>query len=400
MMIQTWALFVDAYRELNARKMFWVTLILSALFVGIFGLLGYNANGMTIFGKELPMPMPHVAYKLAFSFAIIGLWAKWGALILALISTASIFPDLLTAGSVDLYLSKPIGRLRLFLTKYASGLIFVLLQTTVIAAGSYLVFGLRAGEWRPSLFLLIPLIGLLFSYLFCVCTLLGVLTRSTIASILLTVLFWFVCFGVNAAEGFLFEYRAMQMAQAQAHDRQVREADLELRDLKANPSITNAFGLRAKRVEARREKARAAAVTARDNLETYQFWYGLAYGAASVIPKTGETVSLIDRKLFSDDDLLAMTGGGRGGRDDDIPFDVTDEGPRTTNPSTSPADAAAEAEEDARDRARRRELQRQTHEASVRATRGRSVPWIIGTSLAFEAVILVWAAWVFCRRDY
>ena len=28
---QTWALFVDAYRELNARKLFWITLILSLL---------------------------------------------------------------------------------------------------------------------------------------------------------------------------------------------------------------------------------------------------------------------------------------------------------------------------------------------------------------------------------
>ena len=36
----------------------------------------------------------------------------------------------------------------------------------------------------------------------------------------------------------------------------------------------------------------------------------------------------------------------------------------------------------------------------MKALRRRSVPWIIGTSLAFEAVMLTLAAWAFCRRDY
>ncbi len=30
----------------------------------------------------------------------------------------------------------------------------------------------------------------------------------------------------------------------------------------------------------------------------------------------------------------------------------------------------------------------------------RSPLWIIGTSLAFEFVVLAWALWIFCRRDF
>ena len=30
----------------------------------------------------------------------------------------------------------------------------------------------------------------------------------------------------------------------------------------------------------------------------------------------------------------------------------------------------------------------------------RTVGWIIGTSVAFEGIVLVLAAWIFCRRDY
>jgi hypothetical protein len=31
---------------------------------------------------------------------------------------------------------------------------------------------------------------------------------------------------------------------------------------------------------------------------------------------------------------------------------------------------------------------------------GRSVDWIVGTSVGFEGVVLALAAWIFCRRDY
>ena len=32
--------------------------------------------------------------------------------------------------------------------------------------------------------------------------------------------------------------------------------------------------------------------------------------------------------------------------------------------------------------------------------RGRSIAWVVGTSLGFEAVVLAFAAMIFCRRDY
>ncbi len=34
------------------------------------------------------------------------------------------------------------------------------------------------------------------------------------------------------------------------------------------------------------------------------------------------------------------------------------------------------------------------------ALRSRSIRWVVGTSVGFEAVVLGLAAWIFCRRDY
>src|SRR5258705_12779130 len=102
-------------------------------------------------------------------------WVPGWALIRPRFPPASIFPDFTAGGSVDLYLSRPISRLRLFLTKYATGLLFVALQVAVFASACFLVIGIRGGAWEPRIFLSIPLVVLVFSLLFCICVLLGLL---------------------------------------------------------------------------------------------------------------------------------------------------------------------------------------------------------------------------------
>ncbi len=205
-MNQTLAIFVDAYRELNAKKLFWITLILSACAMGIFALFGVNGKGFSFLWWQFPISneiAPADVYLWAFSTFGIGFWLTFCSAILALISTAFIFPDFLTGGSVDLYLSKPMSRWRLFLTKYFSGLLFVALQVAAFTVASFLVMGLRGGIWMPSIFLMIPIVVCFFSYLFSVCVLFGVWTRSTIAALLFTGLFWGLIWATHKTETFL-----------------------------------------------------------------------------------------------------------------------------------------------------------------------------------------------------
>ena len=225
-MIQTLALFWDAYRELNAKKMFWITLALSGLVVAVFACIGINDQGLKVVVWQLYIPelstqeiSAATFYKRMFVSFGIKFWLAWVATILALISTGSLFPDLMTSGSIDTLLSKPIGRLRLFLTKYALGLMFVALQVLVFCFVSFLVLGIRGGVWEPGLFIAVPMVVLLFSYLFAVCVLLGVWTRSAMAAILVTILLWFGLYLINTTDSFLLMIRAeteVQVDQAQA----------------------------------------------------------------------------------------------------------------------------------------------------------------------------------------
>ncbi len=248
-----------------------------------------------------------------------GFWLTWIATILALISTAGIFPDLLSGGSIDLYLSKPIGRVRLFLTKYAAGLAFVFLQVLAFSFASFLLLGIRGGTWEPSVFLAVPVVVVFFSYLYCVSVLVGVMTRSTIAAILLTILFWLLILGVHSVEVLSLRNELKDKIAVERCDRQIAQREADLKALDATKPTTAPDAKRryiTQRLdEARSERAEAASASS---------WHPVFYGIKTVLPKTTETVDLLSRWLVSAADLK---GKQPGGPDDDEP----DEGARAAS---------------------------------------------------------------------
>ena len=348
-MSQTLAIFHDAYRGLRARKMFWIVLFLSLFVVVCFACIGVNEQGLTLLVWDLGSGptsedlAPAMLYKVMFVAFGIGFWLTWVAAILALISTAGLFPNFIAKGAVDLVVARPISRLRLFLTQYAAGLLFVTLQITVFSLASFLVLGLRGGAWEPGMFLAVPLVVCFFSYLYCVCVLLGVWTRSTLAALLLTLLFWGAIFIVHAAETGLLA--AKTMAQ---YEQRSAQAEAET---KPHGTTTPAD-----RPPPPASDGPSADDRTIRHLETA---HRIAYGVKSVLPKTSETVALIERVMISTADLPGAQDDG--------------------------GDPNGE-------QAARREM--------TGELRSRSPWWIVGTSLGFEAVVLALASWVFCRRDF
>lgn len=372
---QTWALLIDAYRELNARKLFWITLVLSVLVAGAFFLVSINETGIKVMGWTLPGPVnsrliePGEFFKSLFASFAVPLWLGSFASILALISVGSIFPDLLSGGAIDLYLSKPIGRLRLFLTKYVLGLMFVALQVAAFTFVSYLVIGIRGGVWEAKVFLSVPIVTLYFSYLYCVCVLIGVITRSALAAILVTVLLWAGLWIINKADDAITLYKN---AAAVRVDERQRTIDFNLDIIARNNALppdqradySKSFEYQLPRQIAARDEAAAS-------LKTLTAWQNGFHLGKTFLPKTAETETLLSRAIVDarpQDIPRNRPARADRRRGDDAGFDVDD--PDEVN--------------------RRTALE----------LRSRNVGWVIGTSVVFEAVILAGAAWVFCRRDY
>ncbi len=378
-MTQTTALLIDGYRQVNDKKLFWITLGLSGLVVAIIAMLGVTPEGLKILIWELKNPVfnatvmpPAEFYKYVFTTLGISIWLAWIASILALVSTGSIFPDFLAQGSVDLVLSRPIGRVKLFFVKYLSGLLFAALQVTVFTVGSFLVIGVRGGVWEPGLFIAIPVFVLFFSYLFSICVFLGVLSRSSMLAILVTILLWFCLFIVNSTDGMVSMIKAQMEVKVERLERELAEAQAEsIVTVEAEPDAEAPVEGESEPETQPEEEAESAAdiehladriEDARGEVRTIQRVADTIIGIKTVMPKTGETIGLLERWLIDTAHLPRQRVDG--------------------NASRWQLD------------------QRAAEDKLIENLRGRSVSWIIGTSVIFECVLLLLACWRFSRRDF
>jgi hypothetical protein len=371
MITQTWAMFVDAYRELCAKRLFWLVLLLSFAIAAVFAAIGINENGITVLVWELPIPIfstqvmnRETFYKLVFANFGFKIWLTWAATILALISTAAIIPDFVSGGSVELSLSKPIGRMRLFLTKYLTGLLFVALQVSAFSVTAFLVIAWRGEALVWKIFLGIPLVILFFSYLFCVSALIGLLTRSAVAAVLGTAVVWFVIFVVHFGDNMLLMARVY--TELEAHDAAAAVERLEAGESAAD--IDRRYGRRRGMFDQPQrlvlDSPRAVQDWETDARRQHQRWsrvHTAAYSLKTVLPKTSETMDLLERWMIDWGELEGLRGMAQNQQ--------REQGGRV-----------------------QREMEQRL--------RARSPTWIIGSSLMFEVMVLVLGAWYFSRKDF
>ncbi|MDX9912474.1 MAG: hypothetical protein RBS39_11640 [Phycisphaerales bacterium] len=392
MLTQTLALLTDAYRELHAKKLFWITMVLSVFVVVAFSGFALTPTGMSYwiwdFENRINSSLfpPELFYKFLFTNFAIPIWLTWAATILALVSTASIIPDFLSGGAVELTLSKPISRVRLFLTKYCTGLLFVGLQVLAFSVGWFLLIGIRGKSWEPEIFLAVPIVLVFFSYLYCFCALFGLLTRSTIASLMLTIVVWLCLFGLNTTDGVFVTMRENTILKLEDKRDVVRRreewAQKRLDEMKANgeelpvpDGVMSTDTLEA--INPMIRTGRKDVAELEKTRESRVRWAGIISGVKTVFPKTQETVALLSRWMVSKEDMaMFQPGGGSNVRVNDR------------------EDAGEEAED----------FEFGQHpklgERIEAAKRNRTVGWVLGTSVAFEAALLVLCCWLFARRDF
>lgn len=112
---------------------------------------------------------------------------------IALVITAPIIPQTFDPGSLLLLLSKPIHRWLLFLTKYSGGCAYTCVTAAYFAGGLWLLLGARFSIWNHGILMSIPIFMFLFGINYSVSALAGVLWRSPILCVVLSVVFWLGC---------------------------------------------------------------------------------------------------------------------------------------------------------------------------------------------------------------
>lgn len=423
MMTQTWAILWDTFRELRSRRLWWLTLGLSLLVVGAFGAIGLSERGMTFAWWEIENPFLNSLAVSAGDFYTnifvqfgVAWWLGWLGLILALMSTASIVPDMVSAGSIELVLSKPIGRWRLLLTKYAGALGFVGFQVLVFTAASVGVIGVRGGVWLPGLLIAVPLVMGVFSMLYCVSVLVGLVTRSTLAALVMTALFWgFVTMLSTAYSGTEF-FREVNALNLESQSRRVERLRGQLAALNQRREPVQAGGVTTEGGQSEGGAVEGGAVggTAGEPVEGWETGADEGARLAERLGKAEEELALVEenRRLIGRIEWwlrVSITALPKTGRSIELMTGwlesqaQVDRRERTQgeaqdfvgafDPNRGRRRTAAEEEEE-----RRRE--RVIEARVVSARREQSAWWVLGTSGAFNGVVLMVACWRFGRRDF
>jgi ABC-type transport system involved in multi-copper enzyme maturation permease subunit len=122
-------------------------------------------------------------------------------LLIAIIVTANLIPETFEPGSLNLLLSKPISRWGLYVAKFLGGCTFIGICTAYLFFGLWLWLGIGMGTWDRAILLSIPLYILVFAIYFAVSAFVGLVWRSSIVSVILTLVFWAFCFSIGSVYG-------------------------------------------------------------------------------------------------------------------------------------------------------------------------------------------------------
>ena len=150
--------------------------------------------------------------------------ARSTVLMLCVFATAFFMPRMLEKGAADTIFSKPVSRLVLMLSRYFAGLLFVSLCVTFAIGGVHVGLLLRSGHSDPGWLWLIPELIYSFAVFHAFSVAIGVFTRSSVASILLTSMFFF---GNGCTH---FFWRSSLSSEVSTTEGAVKEGDEDLSD--------------------------------------------------------------------------------------------------------------------------------------------------------------------------
>jgi ABC-type transport system involved in multi-copper enzyme maturation permease subunit len=184
------AIIEDTFREALARKtiiafavistIFMVIALFVALFTSTDALLPSSAAGV-----KIALPQEQMVWMLEAGLAS---FVHFIALLLATFATASIFPNTMEKGAVDLLLSKPVSRFEIVHGKFLGGVLMVILNVSYFILGMWLIVSVKTGYWSPQFLVVIPIVSFSFIVLYTVIMVIGIASRSSALAII-------ICYG-------------------------------------------------------------------------------------------------------------------------------------------------------------------------------------------------------------
>jgi ABC-2 type transport system permease protein len=198
----------DVMREAAARWTLLAYFFLSTVFIIIFAaalnldVVDGALAGAKLFGKDLEVDGGD---KLNIEKLVLGFEIGFSAFLyvictfMAVFATAHLVPRMQDKGTIDLYLSRPISRFKLLMTRYLAGLILAASNVLYLMGAVWLIVVYKTHVANPRIFVAALIIMLVIAVLMAFAFLVGTVTSSTAVSIMMT-------FGIAIFSAMLFSH--------------------------------------------------------------------------------------------------------------------------------------------------------------------------------------------------
>lgn len=182
----------EVFREAAARWTLLAYFFLSSMFILIFA-LAVNLDivdgalaGAKLFGKSVEIR----GSEVDLDRLVLGFESGFSAFLylvgtfLAIFATAHLVPRLQEKGTVDLYLSRPVGRVQVLLSRYLAGLLLAAANVAYLIVSIWLIVIWKTHVVHPRFLVGGAIILFVIAALLAFAFLIGVVTSSTAVSIM------------------------------------------------------------------------------------------------------------------------------------------------------------------------------------------------------------------------
>ncbi len=201
----TRALFRDATAQVIDNKIFRILLVLlcvillpvlliaareNEVVICFFWHFSYADLASLVHSNLTPTDHPNrqliqTAEKILTDYLASGMGTLFG-----ITATSFFMPRMLEKGAADVVFSKPVSRFALLMSRYVAGLIFAGSLAVLMIGGMHFGLLLNSGYSDPGFLWSIPILIYVFGIVHAVSLLVGVITRSSVAAILITLVFY------------------------------------------------------------------------------------------------------------------------------------------------------------------------------------------------------------------
>lgn len=185
-------LLFSTFREAIAKKIFIGFFAISTLIILIFlFLINVDSiegmvNMMELSGEEgvkqlviqFEVAMINISYLLVITFCFI--------------SVSSFIPSMLEKGNIDLLLSKPVTRAQIILAKFLGGVLLIFLSLLYLIGFVWLILSSKSGFWHVPFLYSVLWLTLSFAVIYSLIILIGLISQSSILSIILSLFLVFI----------------------------------------------------------------------------------------------------------------------------------------------------------------------------------------------------------------